>query len=165
MHPSDITHHFTTGTLILQASSTFYKSYQRITTVNMKNSKAKDGSRSSQIPSFQIYLIYPALHIKISSLVTSCECIPWEGFRNKRMSKRQHDHQTPNLSNPAAASDKLLTAPQAPPCSASRALGQLSRTGLLFAQRDHHPLHSGNPLTQWREWPTSLGLWDVGKEK
>lgn len=86
MYPSDITYHFTTGTLILQVSSTFYKPYQRITTVNMKNSKAKDGPRSLQMPSSHIYLTYPAFHIEISPLITSRECVGAEGPRNKCMS-------------------------------------------------------------------------------
>ena len=49
------------------------------TKTKSKNSKAKDRSRGSQIPSRQTYLTYPAFHIKISSLITSCEYIPWKG--------------------------------------------------------------------------------------
>lgn len=76
MYPSGITHHFTTGTPILQASSTFYKFYQRITTVNMKNAKAKDGPRSSQISSFDSISPILPFHIKIFPSATSRKCIP-----------------------------------------------------------------------------------------
>lgn len=95
MYPSDSTYHFTTGTLILQVSATFYKSYQRSTTVNMKNSKAKDGSKSSQMPSFQLYLTYPAFHTEIFSLITPYECIPRQrDLGTNACLKRQYNQQT-----------------------------------------------------------------------
>lgn len=49
----------------------------------MKNSKAKNGSRSSQISSLKS--IWPILlfHIEIFSLITSHKCISWQSFRNK----------------------------------------------------------------------------------
>lgn len=120
MYPSDITYHFTTGTLIPQASSTFYKSHQRITTVNMKNLKAKDGSRSSQIPSFQIYLTYPVFHIEVFSLITSCECIPWQrDLGTNACLKRQYNHQTSEFQ---------------PPCSHSRRAFQDIPTALMWIQ-------------------------------
>lgn len=108
MYPSDITHHFTTGTLILQVSATFYKSYQRITTVNMKNSKAKDGSRSSQIPSFQIYLTYPAFsHQNIFFNYILQMYSMRERFRNICL-KRQSDHQVPEPQESAVVPRKLF---------------------------------------------------------
>lgn len=109
MYPSDITYHFTTGTLIPRASSTFYTSHQRITTVNMKNLKAKDGSRSSQIPSFQIYLTYPGFHIEVFSLITSCECIPWQrDLGTNACLKRQYNNQTSEFQPPCSHSRRAF---------------------------------------------------------
>lgn len=102
MYPSDITYHFTTGTLIPQVSSTFYKPYQRISTVNMKNAKAKDGPRSSQMPSSQIYLTYPTFHMDIFPLITSCECVGTEGSGNKCVSYDGAKTGSQSLGTPAA---------------------------------------------------------------
>lgn len=77
MYPSNITHHFTTGTPILQVSWTFYKSHWRTTTINMNKLEANDGPSSSQTSSFES--IWPTLpfHIKILSLITFCKCVQW----------------------------------------------------------------------------------------
>lgn len=110
MYPSDITCHFTTGTLILQVSSTFYKLYQRITTVNMKNPKAKDGSRSSQIPSLQTNLelscfSHQNIFFNYILWIYSME----EGFRNKCLSKKaiQPTIRPQNCSNPCSPGQAL----------------------------------------------------------
>lgn len=65
----------------------------------MKNSKAKDGPRSLQMPSSHIYLTYPAFHMEIFPLITSRECDRTEESRNKCMSNtatwQQTVHQQP----------------------------------------------------------------------
>lgn len=136
----------------------------------MKNSKAKDGSRSSQIPSFQIYLTYPAFsHQNIFFNYILQVYSMREGFRNKHMSEKTK--WPSGLRTPGACS-RPTQAFQDMPTSLTgiQAFYVLFLLGLTFSRKRlcySHDQPTTLPVQEtWgKEGQTLLGLWDVGEEK
>lgn len=137
----------------------------------MKNSKAKNGSRSSQISSLRS--IWPILlfHIKIFSLITSHKCISWQRFRNKCMSEEAKwpDPRT------SAAWQSLRASFSWHPHTANinAAFCGPFLLGPTFSRKVSCYSHDQTAaslfrklqLTEWGKWLSLLGLWDVGKEE
>lgn len=137
----------------------------------MKNSKAKSGSRSSQISSLKS--IWPILlfHIKIFSLITSHKCISWQRFRNKCMSEEAKwpDPRT------SAAWQSLRASFSWHPHAANinAAFCGPFLLGPTFSRKESCYSHDQTAtslfrklrLTEWGKWLSLLGLWDVGKEE
>lgn len=108
----------------------------------MKNSKAKDRPRSSQMPSFQIYQTYPAFHIETFPLITPRECIPWQRDSGTNAHLKGDITSKPqDLNNPAVIPGKLFrTYPQHWHESSFVFQANLAEKGCAIHVTDHHPL-------------------------